>query len=54
MESGLQQVDTHAVCTIVLEKAQLPELDEILRRFKAKTAQEAIYLETGPVTIRFI
>jgi hypothetical protein len=54
MESGLRQVDTHAVYTIVFEKSQLPELEAILKRFKAKTTQEAIYLETGPVTIRFI
>jgi hypothetical protein len=54
MKSGLRQVDTHAVYTIVLSEAQLPQLEAILQRFKAKTSQEAIYLETGPVTIRFI
>jgi hypothetical protein len=54
MESGLRQVDTHAVYTIVLTKAQLPELVAILQRFKTNTTQEAIYLEIGPVTIRFI
>lgn len=54
MESGLKQVDTHAVYTIVLKKSQLGEMEAILLRFKAKTTQEAIYLETGAVTIRLL
>lgn len=54
MESGLKQVDTHAVYSIVLERSRLPELEAILRRFKARTTQEAIYLETGPITIRLL
>jgi ribosomal protein S21 len=30
---------------VVLEEARVPELEQVLRDFKAKTLQEAIYLE---------
>lgn len=45
MATGQRSVDTSAVYSLVLEKDRLGELEEILRDFKAATAQEAIYLE---------
>jgi hypothetical protein len=45
METGEQRVDTSAAYMIILTEDQLGELEEILRRFKEKTTQEAIYLE---------
>ena len=45
MEGGERRIDTSAAYMLVLPEEQLEELVEILRRFKAKTRQEAIYLE---------
>lgn len=45
MESGEQRIDTSAAYMLVVPEDQLDELVEILRQFKAKTTQEAIYLE---------
>lgn len=45
MQDGEQRIDTSAAYMLILPKDQLEELEEILRRFKAKTTQEAIYLE---------
>lgn len=43
--TGERRIDTSAAYMLVLRSDQLEELEEILRRFKAKTTQEAIYLE---------
>jgi len=45
MEGGEQRIDTSAAYMVVLPEDQLDELIAILRRFKADTTQEAIYLE---------
>ncbi len=45
MESGERKIDTSAAYVLVINEDQTDELEEILRRFKAKTTQEAIYLE---------
>lgn len=45
MGTGERRIDTSAAYMIVLRSDQIEELEEILRRFKAKTSQEAIYLE---------
>ena len=45
MEGGEQRIDTSAAYMVVLPEGQLDELIAILRRFKAGTTQEAIYLE---------
>ena len=45
MEDGEQRFDTSAAYMLILPDDRLEELVEILRRFKAKTSQEAIYLE---------
>ena len=45
MKTGDRRIDTSAAYMIVMKENQIDELEEILRRFKAKTTQEAIYLE---------
>ena len=45
METGERKIDTSAAYMVLLPKDQLATLEEILRRFKAKTTQEAIFLE---------
>jgi NADPH-dependent ferric siderophore reductase len=49
---------TFDVCNsymLVTDEARIPELEAILREFKAKTTQEAIYLEIQRnVDVRFI
>ena len=55
MESGAQQTDVSAVYMVILEDVDLPLLEAILKRFKAKTTQEAIFLEVVQnVDIRFL
>ena len=39
----------------IMDESRLPELEELLRQFKSKTTQEAIYLEVQwDVDVRFI
>ena len=45
MESGERRIDTSAAYMVIVEEGDIAELEEILRRFKAKTTQEAIFLE---------
>ena len=45
MESGERRIDTSAAYIVMVDEGDLEELEEILRRFKAKTTQEAIFLE---------
>jgi hypothetical protein len=55
MQSGERKVDTSAVYTIVLPKGRVRALEVILKTFKAKTQQEAIYLEIEhDVDVRFL
>lgn len=55
MADGRKAVDHHFVFAVVLDDALLPELEGIVRAFKAKTTQEAIYLEVQYNTdVRFI
>ena len=42
---GRTSVDTSAVYSVILRDDDLGVLEGILRRFKAQTSQEAIYLE---------
>lgn len=44
-DTGERQLDTSAAYTVLLPAERVPELEAILRRFKAGTKQEAIYLE---------
>ena len=45
MKDGTRSVDEHRAYTILLDESLLPEVEQVLRNFKAKTTQEAIYLE---------
>ena len=45
MADGTQKRDECAKYTVVLDGRRLRALERILRRFKTKTLQEAIYLE---------
>lgn len=55
MATGEQALDTSAVYQVILEESDVPELEKILRRFKAKTGQEAMYLELDRnVEVRFL
>jgi len=55
MSDETQAIDKSHAYVIVLDEAQLPELEEILLAFKNKTTQEAIYLEIlRNVEVRFL
>ena len=45
MEDGTRAIDDHRAYSIFMNESSLPELEVTLRTFKAKTTQEAIYLE---------
>jgi hypothetical protein len=45
MADGTQALDRSAAYVVVLEENRVDELEAILRTFKAKTLQQAIYLE---------
>jgi hypothetical protein len=55
MADGRQALDESGAYVIILEEARIPELEQVLRDFKSRTKQEAIYLEIQrDVVIRFI
>lgn len=55
MADGTQALDESGSYVVILDESRLPELEQILRDFKAKTLQEAIYLEIHrQVDVRFI
>src|SRR4051794_15711144 len=55
MADGTQALDESGAYMVILDESRLPELEQILRDFKAKTLQEAIYLEIQrDVDVRFI
>jgi hypothetical protein len=45
MKTGDRRVDVSAAYMVVVEPEQVETLEGILRRFKSRTTQEAIYLE---------
>lgn len=45
MPDGSRSDDVHVVYSIVMDEGRLGELEELLRAFKRKTLQDAIYLE---------
>jgi len=45
MPDGSQKVDVSERYMVFLEESRLGELEQILKDFKGKTSQEAIYLE---------
>jgi hypothetical protein len=55
MIDGSQSLDESAAYLVVVEEARLGEPEQVLREFKDKTTQEAIYLEVQKdVEVRFI
>lgn len=53
MPDGTQAFDETAEYAVLLDEARVPELEQVLRDFHAKTKQEAIYLEiTLDVNVR--
>jgi hypothetical protein len=55
MADGSQALDDSQAYVVVIEETDIPLLEQILRDFKAKTTQEAIYLEIQHhVEVRFI
>lgn len=55
MADGSQAADKCRAFMVVLDESRLPELEQILRSFKERTLQEAIYLEVQRyIDIRFI
>ena len=45
MTDGTRSIDDHRAYAVITDEAGLIEIEAVLRRFKSKTAQEAIYLE---------
>lgn len=55
LATGEKSLDTSAVYQVILEESDVPDLEEILRRFKVQTSQEAIYLELDRnIEVRFL
>jgi hypothetical protein len=55
MADGTKSLDESAAYMIVIDDGRLGELEQILRDFKNKTLQEAIYLEIQrDIDVRFI
>lgn len=55
MADGTQSLDRSAVYVVALDEDRVDELEQLLREFKSKTLQEAIYLEVQHgVDFRFL
>lgn len=55
MADGTQALDESGAYVVILDDSRLPELEQVLRDFKSKTLQAAIYLEIHrDVDVRFI
>jgi hypothetical protein len=55
MADGTQALDESGAYTVLLDEARLAELEQVLRDFKGKTQQEALYLEIQrDVEVRFL
>jgi hypothetical protein len=55
MADGTQSLDESAAYMVTLDEGRLGELEQVLREFKKKTSQEAIYLEIQrDIDVRFI
>lgn len=55
MADGSQALDESEAYVVVLDEARVEELEEVLRDFKSKTLQEALYLEIHrDVDVRFV
>jgi hypothetical protein len=55
MPDGTQAVDESTAYMVVVDESQVPEIEQLLKDFKSKTLQDAIYLEIQrDVDVRFI
>ena len=45
MTDGSRAIDDHRAYAVMTDEAGLLDIEDVLRRFKSKTTQEAIYLE---------
>lgn len=55
MSDGTQSLDKSGAYSVVLDESRVDELEQVLREFKNKTTQEAIYLEIQRnIDFRFI
>lgn len=45
MASGMESRDDSQAYALILDDSRLPELEQVLRTFKSKTTQEAVYFE---------
>jgi len=45
MPDGSRSDDVHRVYSVFMNESRLPELEQILRSFKDRTTQDAIYVE---------
>jgi hypothetical protein len=55
MADGTPALDECGAYVVILDESRVPELEQVLRDFKGKTLQEAIYLEIQrDVDVRFI
>jgi hypothetical protein len=55
MSAGTCSLDESGAYVVILDEARLAELEEVLRDFRGKTVQEAMYLEVQRhVEIRFV
>ena len=55
MADGSQALDESGAYVVILDESRLPELEQVLRDFKGKTLQEAMYMEAQrEVDIRFL
>ena len=45
MTDGTRSIDEHRAYAVMTDDSHIGEIEDILRRFKAKTTQEAIYME---------
>jgi hypothetical protein len=55
MADGTPSLDVSESYVVVLDESRVPELESLLRDFKSKTLQEAIYLEIQrDIEVRFI
>jgi hypothetical protein len=45
MADGTRSVDEHRAYAVMTDDTRIADIEDVLRRFKAKTTQEAIYLE---------
>jgi hypothetical protein len=55
MSDGSKSLDESAAYSVLFDEARIDDLENLLRAFKAKTTQEAIYLEIQRnVDVRFV